>query len=320
MPATSKDQRIAILLSSLGESFADSVMSQLPQAQASSMQQTLQRLQLDPPDEDEVTEVLDEFNRFMEFALANSKDLIENEMHSSASVETSPTFESTGDPFEDLAGLQDYQIAGALRSETGAAIAIVLGQLADDRVSAVMPLIPENVQQDAFLRLQASPKIANPLLVRIIEAVVAKASRLDQSAASDPTHLADEKTASLLRAMDRKTRTAMLSALEENDPDVAARVKDMLFVFEDILRFTDRSIQRLLAEVDTGELATTLKNADPAITERITSNLSKRAKATLLEEIEYLDSVSPEREEEAQKTVCGLFSQLDQAGDLEMLD
>lgn len=318
MNVVSKDQRIAILLSSLGSEFTNSVLSQLGSEQASSMKQVINSLDVDPPSEEDITDVLDEFNRFMEFALANSDDLLEADQ--TAEDAAFASFISTGDAFEDLAGLQDYQIAGALRSETGPAIAIILAQLPDERVSAVMRQIPDDVQEDAFLRLQSSPQIPRALLVRILESVVAKASLLDPSAASDPAHLADEKTASLLRAMDRKTRTSMLSALENSDPEVAERVKDMLFVFEDILRFTDKSVQRLLAEVDTSVLATVLKDADEEITARFTSNLSKRAKATLLEEIEFLDRVSGEQVEEAQKTICGIFAQLDQAGDLEMID
>lgn len=319
MQAPTKDERIAILLACLGDGLTDSVMSQLSQEQAASMKKSLERLDNNPPDDEDITEVLDEFNRFMEFALVNSTELFDTE-GGEAEESNFPEFISTGDAFEDLDSLKDYQIAGALRNETGPAIAVILGLLSDERISSVMQQIPDEVQESAFLTLQAGPPIAKPLLHRIVEGVVAKASLLDQSAASDPTSLADEKTASLLRAMDRKTRTAMLSALENNEPEVAARVKDLLFVFDDILRFTDKSIQRLLGEADTAELATALKNAEPAITERVTSNLSKRAKATLLEEIEFLDSVSSDREAEAQKAMCGLYSQLDQAGDLEMME
>ena len=232
----------------------DSVLSQLSGSQAAALKESMQRLEVNPPTEEESTDVLDEFNRFMDFAISNNASLAVEAQ--SAQEATFPEFVSTGDPFEDLVALKDYQIAGAVRYETGAAIAIILAQLPDERVSAIMQMIPEGVQEDAFLRLQSSPQIAKSLLLRIVESVVAKASLLDQNAAADPTHLADEKTASLLRAMDRKTRTSMLNALENSNPEVAERVKDMLFVFDDILRFTDKSIQRLLAEVDTVELAT----------------------------------------------------------------
>lgn len=318
MEAEVGEERMAILLKSLGDGVADAVLKQISPDRASSMQTVLDRLEAAPPPDDDVSDVLEEFNRFIEFAFANSSDLSLFGGAANDESEELTEFVSSGDPFEDLAALQDYQIAGALRYETGPTIAIVLGQLPCERVGEIIRQLPDTVRDDAFLRLQTSVQLARPLLTKIIKSTVDRASRLDQTAASDPDHVADEKTVNLLRSMDRKTRTEMLNALEQAQPEVAERVKGMLFVFTDILRLTDKSIQKLLAEVDSTELATTLKNADPEIVERITSNLSKRAKLTLLEEVEYLDSVSSEEEAEAQKSICDVLAQLDQAGNLEM--
>lgn len=321
MEMATKDARLAILLKSLGNEFADSVLGQIPDAQASELRQALSELDSDPPDDELVNEVLEEFSRFTDFALANADSIsAAEEKNASADEEALDDFVSTGDPFADLDNLRDYQIAGALRCETPSIIAIILGMLPDERVGSILGQLPEEVQEDSFLQLQSSPQIAKPLLKRIVERVVETASALDPSAASDPADLANEKTASLLRAMDRNTRTSMLKALENKYPEMAEQVRDMLFLFEDILRFTDKTVRKLLTEVDTSELAVVLKNADETIRDRITSNLSKRAKATLLEEIEFLDSVSSDREEEAQKAICGIFAQLDQSGELEMLD
>lgn len=311
-----RDERVAILLKSLGDNVTNSVLDELPPGRASSLKSVIEQLEELPPDEDEITDVLEEFNRFMEFALTGSAGA-DGELDEDAALEE---FVLSDDPFDDLERLHDYQIAGALRAETGATIAVVLAQLSDERVGLVISQLPEEVREDAFLRLQSGPQLPRPLLTKIVQSTVERARHLDQSAASDPDHLADEKTAGLLRAMDRKTRSEMLAVLEKSQPEVAERVKGMLFVFEDLLRLVDKSIQRLLAEVEASELAAALKNSDEAILERITSNLSKRAKATLLEEIEYMDTVTPDREAEAKKAVCDVLAQLDQTGDLEMME
>lgn len=318
MDAGVKAHRIAILLKSLGDDLSSGLLQQISQERAASVSSAIHELEADPPSDDEVVEVLEEFHRFMEFALAATSLPDSNE--NAEEQEDLTEFLSTGDPFEDLLQLHDYQIAGALRSETGATIALVLSQLPDARIGEVVRQLPDSVREQAFLRLQAPQQIPKNLLTKVIQSTVERARHLDQSAASDPDHLAAERTASLLRAMNRKTRGEMFSALENAQPELAEQVKSLLFRFEDLLRFTDKSIQRLLGEVETTELATALKNADDAITERIVSNLSKRARATLLEEIEFLDSVSSERQEAAEKTLCDVFAQLDQAGDLEMMD
>ena len=312
------DDRVAILLRSLGGDLADSVLGLVPRDRASSLSVAIKRLDTAPPPPSEVADVLEEFNRFIEFALANS-DEIERSTQQKESLDTHVTeFESTGDPFADLLRLENYQLAGAMRSETGPAIATVLRQLPENRVAEVVQLLPDDVRDDSFLRLQTQIQLPKPLAASIIESVVAKASLLDRTAASDPDNVAIEKTATLLRSVNRKTRTSLLAALEKEKPEFCEQVRGQLFLFDDLVRLTDKSVQRLLAEVESGDLAMALKNAEEAIQERITSNLSKRARASLLEEMEYLDSLSGEQEEAARKKICDGMAQVDQAGNLEM--
>ena len=320
MEWSGRNERFAILLKSLGDDFATAVLQRVSPEMATSMKSTIDGMEIEPPSEETITDVLEEFNRFMEFALANSRDLLESYSEEELEEPAESQFVSSGDPFHDLEFLQDYQLAGALRNETGSTVAVVLSQLSDTRTASILGLLPENIRQDAFLRLQKSTQIPRPLLQNIVQSIVARASHLDRSAASDPDHVADEKTANLLRAMDRSTRTEMLTLIEKENPEEAERIKGMLFVFEDLRKFTDKSIQKLLSEVETSVLATVLKNADDELVDRVMSNLSKRAKASLLEEIEFLESVPAEQEAEAQKMICAIFAQLDEAGDLEMVE
>lgn len=320
MASEDTNNRVAILLKSLGGDVTNGVLKQMSGDSASKMSSTMLQLDRIPPSDDEVNEVLEEFNRFMEFALSNSDEVLANSDRSSQPVSESPEFVSSGDPFEDLQNLQDYQIAGVLRNENGATSAIILSQLSTEKAGTIMALLPEAIKKVAFLRLQESPVFPPQLLDQVLKTTVERASRLDHTAASDPDNLADEKTATLLRSMDRSTRTEMFAVLEEEKPEVAERVKSLLFVFEDLLAITDKSIQKLLAEVEKSDLAIALKNAEPALVDRITSNLSKRAKAGLLEEIEFLETVTKDSEDEACQKVCDGLAKLDQAGDLNMIE
>ena len=318
MSIVSTEDRLAILLTSLGDEFADSVLQHVPQQRATSLKTAVDRVRSNPPAGEDVASVLSEFNRFFDFALANSETVLEN--LESEEEDHPPSFESTGDPLADLENLQDYQIAGALRNETGLTISVILRQLSAQRVGEVMRHLPDEVKEEAFLRLQASSPMPRPLLTKIAKTIVSKASHLDPSAASDPTHLADEKTAGLLRSMDRQTRGMLMKALETRDEEMAERVKGLLFRFDDILGMTDKSIQNLLKQVDNADLAPALKNAQQEIVDRIANNLSKQATLTLFEEIEFLDPVSEEEEERVHKSICNVISQMDAAGELEMID
>ena len=320
MSVGSKEDRIAILLSSMGDDFADSVLQHVPDSQASALNAAISRLRSNPPERRVVSDVLNEFNRFFDFALANSTSVLEQATDEEEEESPIQAFVSSGDPFKDLGRLHDYQIAGALRGETGLTVSVILRQLSEERVGEVMQHLSDEVKEDAFLRMQKSPPIPRPLLTKIVNSIVAKASQLDASAASDPEHLADEKTAGLLRAMDRKSRSTLMKALEKRDADVAERVKGLLFRFDDILRFTDKSVQNLLKQIDSGTLPPALKNADPEIVDRISDNLSKQAKANLFEEIEFLDSLPEELEQQSRNAICNIMATMDAEGELEFVD
>ena len=103
--ATVQDERIAILLQSLGSDLTAGVLSQIPADRASGMSEAISRLESSPPSEEEITDVLEDFNRFIEFALANSADLIKSP-DANEPQQAVGEFLSTGDPFVDLEKLE----------------------------------------------------------------------------------------------------------------------------------------------------------------------------------------------------------------------
>ena len=95
-------------------------------------------------------------------------------------------------------------------------------------------------------------------------------------------------------------------------------MKDLLYQFEDLLLIEDRSIQKLLAEIDSKTLGLALKDAPQEISEKVMGNLSKRARESLTEEISFLGLVPSAELQRAQKAVVEVIQRLDQAGELVM--
>ena len=124
----------------------------------------------------------------------------------------------------------------------------------------------------------------------------------------------------MLRLVEKADRLELLLAIEEQDPEKATRIKQYLYQFEDLLAIADRSMQKLLAEIDSKNLAIALKDATDAIREKIMNNLSKRAREALEEEMAFLTSVSPAQIREAHKVVVEVIQRLDQAGELVMTE
>src|SRR5436305_12568111 len=87
---------------------------------------------------------------------------------------------------------------------------------------------------------------------------------------------------------DRATERALLDSLATEDPELVDEIRRLMFVFEDIGRFTDKDIQTVLKNVETSQWAMALKGASDSLKEKVLKNMSERAAETLREEMEYL--------------------------------
>jgi flagellar motor switch protein FliG len=177
-------------------------------------------------------------------------------------------------------------------------------------------VLPDTVRSQAFVVFSQRPSASPGLVQRIVQTTVAKALAADGSAVEATG--SDRKMVELLRAMAKKTRSQMMQQIEREDPELSDRIKGLLYVFEDLLRIEDRSLQRLLAEVDSETLVTALKAADEQLVEKVLGNVTKRVRETLTEEMEYLGVVSEDRIEQARAGVAKVIAKLDQEGALVM--
>lgn len=154
-----------------------------------------------------------------------------------------------------------------------------------------------------------------PEVIRKVEAVLEKkvSSMLNQEVtqAGGPKQLVD-----LLNRVDRATERMILESLTENNPELAEEVKNMMFVFEDIITLDDRAVQTILKEVDIKELATAIKGTDRVVMEKIFANMSERASEMLKEDMEYMGPVKLRLVEEAQQRIVAVIRRLEEAGEI----
>ena len=120
----------------------------------------------------------------------------------------------------------------------------------------------------------------------------------------------------ILNSSDRATEKNILAELEQEEPELAEQVRSSMFVFEDIVTLDNASIQRILREVDTRDLALALKISSEEVAEVIFRNMSKRAAQTLREDIEFMGPVRLVEAENAQKRIVGIIRALDEANEI----
>jgi flagellar motor switch protein FliG len=120
--------------------------------------------------------------------------------------------------------------------------------------------------------------------------------------------------AEILNHADRSTERTVLDALTESDEELASEVRRLLFVFEDIVKLDDRSIQLVLREADQKDLALALRGVSEEVKERILQNMSERGAQMLVEEMEYQPPQRKRVVEEAQGRIVAIVRRLEEAG------
>lgn len=319
------EERVAVLLSLLGDDVLTALMDGLPGEASSRVNELVRQYQQDPLDDDETDEILDEFMRFFRFAADEATAATQDESKKANPKSDEPeeednAFVPTDDAVYDLTQLKPYQIAGALIEENPRTITIVMNCLSPEQAGAALELLDEELQSEVFVMLRNPPQVTDSLLQRIVRTTVDKGCTLGPDVFRNVEAETLQKLANLLRAMGEKERKRMLEVLEEKDPETFGQIKEMLYIFEDLLTIADRSVQKILGEVDTSSLAKALSGAEGEVVDKIMANLSKRAKLTLNEEIEFMGKISEDEQVEARKVVTTAMAQLDQAGELERED
>ena len=120
----------------------------------------------------------------------------------------------------------------------------------------------------------------------------------------------------ILNCCDRGTEKNIMEWLDIENQQMAQEVRDLMFVFEDIMILDDRSIQRLLREVETKVLALALKGTKDEIKEKIFKNMSERAQQMLKDDMEYLGPVRAKEVQEAQTQVVNAIRTLEATGEI----
>jgi flagellar motor switch protein FliG len=122
--------------------------------------------------------------------------------------------------------------------------------------------------------------------------------------------------AEVLNVIDRATERSLLENLAQESPDLVEEIRRLMFVFEDINKFSNKDIQTVLKNVETSQWAMALKGASDTLKTKIFSNLSQRAAETLREEMEYLGPVKLSAVEQVQQQIVDVIRRLQDSGDL----
>ena len=216
-------------------------------------------------------------------------------------------------PFQFLQQVDTKDMVNFLRNEHPQVVALVLAYLPTDRAAEVLANLPEEVQPEVSVRV-AMMERTSPDVIEDIETVIRSRLGTNFSPRAELTAAGGiDAVVELLRKVDLATEKVILEGLERTDPETANEVRKRMFVFENVTLLDDRSIQRVLREVDSKDLGLALKGTTEEVRQRIVRNMSERASKMLLDDMAALGPVRMAQVEEAQGRIVAVIRRLEEA-------
>lgn len=315
-------EKAALLLIALGSKTAGSVLQQLSQDEVRKLcEEIAKQKHVDP---DVQAQILKEFAQIQETGAAGdggvdyARDLLQQAVGSASAEELIADIkdELTGRPFGWLKGLNKTQVAACLQAERPQVSALVLAHLNPVFAAEVMSALPEEVQGKIAYALTTMRPIA-PEAVRAVEDNLR--FKLSRDGASDLKAVGGLRSlVTILNNADRPTEQKVLEFLEQSEASIAESVRQLLFVFEDIIKLDDQALQTVIRELDQQDLRLSLKGASDEIREAFFRNMSERAAEALKEDLEVMGPVRLREVEVARGRVVAVVRRLNEAGQINM--
>lgn len=221
-------------------------------------------------------------------------------------------FKSSG--FSLLKDIDPKQLSSFLQNEHPQTIALILTQLNPQNAAGVLSELSPELQAEVSLRIAVMEKIAPEILTEIEQTLE---GHFERTAGGEMSASGGAKAiAEVLNLIDQSAEKNILQTLEAEDPDLAAEIKNMMFVFDDLILLDDRSIQRLLKEVETKDVAISLKAANEEVKTKIFVNVSERVKVMIEEEMEFMGPTRLSDVEAAQSRIVEIVRRLEEEGQI----
>lgn len=216
--------------------------------------------------------------------------------------------------FDVLKKADSAQMVSFLNKEHPQTIALILLHLSPDKTADALKELPADLRADVAYRIATLGKVS-PQTLKQIEKVVDEMAGTSMSQTISKIG-GTKSLAAILNRLNVKLSKEVLEKIDLIDPDAAAEVKRLMFLFEDIVNIQDRDIQKILREVDRKDLALALKVAEDSLRDKIFANMSERAADLLKEELQYMGMVKLKEVETSQSRIIDVIKGLEETGEL----
>jgi flagellar motor switch protein FliG len=316
-------QRAAILLMSLGEQDAANVLKQLDAREVQKL--GIAMAELKEVSREQMSSVLSNFIGVAD-AKANiaggSQDYVRRVLtqavgkHKTDMLMDRVSSGQTGQGIEALKWMESKAVAQIISGEHPQIAAIVLAHLEPEQSAAILPLLSDEFRTEVLMRIASLNEVPQTALTELDQLVERQAN------VAPPAPLrrvgGARTVANILNAMERDKSGEELGKIEKADGEMHQKIKELLFVFDNLMDVDDRGIQALLREVGSDTLAVALRGAEPEVQEKILKNMSKRAAEILKDDMEVRGPVKLTDVEAAQKEIIVITQRMAEEGTISL--
>ena len=316
-------QRAAILLMSLGEQDAANLLKQLDAKEVQKL--GIAMAELKEVSRDQMTKVLETFIGVVDGksdVASGSQDYVRRVLTQAVGKQKTDLLldrvstGTTGQGIEALKWMDAKAVAQIISGEHPQIAAIVLSHLEAEQAASVLPLLTEDMRTEVLMRIASLNEVPQSALTELDQLVEKQAN------ATTPVPLRKiggaRTVANILNAMEKEKSGEEMGKIEKADSEMHGQIKDLLFVFDNLLDVDDRGIQALLREVGSDTLAVALRGAEPEVQDRLLKNMSKRAAEILKDDMEARGPVKLADGEAAQKEIVVIAQRLAEEGTISL--
>ncbi|RVU43065.1 flagellar motor switch protein FliG [Rubrivivax rivuli] len=314
-------EKAAILLMTLGEEEAAEVFRHLAPKEVQRLGETIARMKA--VTRERVDEVMDSFTQLAaneHMLVADNNEYVKAVLRKALGEDKANLLidrilqgsDVTG--IESLKWMDPTSVAELLRNEHPQIVAAILVHLEFDQAAEILKLFSERQRNEVMVRIATLDGI-QPTALRDLNEVMSKV--LAGGDRSRKSSLGGVKTAAeILNMLGTAVETSVLDFVREADNDLAQKIMDNMFTFDDVEKIDDKGIQALMKEVQSDSLVIALKGATPALREKIFKNMSSRAAETLKEDLESRGPVRLSEVEAEQKEMLKIVRRLVDEGQI----
>lgn len=214
--------------------------------------------------------------------------------------------------FDYLQKADPQQLSRFIQNEHPQTIALVLAHMDSEKAAALLSTLPAELQADVVMRIAKLEQISPEIIGKISGILAQKLQSLGEI--SRESRGGVRAVAELINRLDTKASAAILEKVESENPDLALGIRNLMFVFDDILLIDDMGMREIVQRIDKKTLTMALKGTSEELKNQFFRNMSQRAVAMLREDMEVLGPVKIKDVEAAQQEIVMVIRKLDEDG------